>query len=138
MGIGDEGASPLLGLQCREKLARRSAEQGGLTFAVGKSQLLARLFQIADPEQELPEVEAHALGARKTGRQRAEPREGEGRLRLREEADRGGDLRLGAFRSEPNGRRELALGGDRPSEPLQRGAVEQLSPNAAGAGARPP
>jgi hypothetical protein len=45
MGIGEWVAWPaLLGLQLREKLARRSAEQGRFPFAVSKLQLLACLF----------------------------------------------------------------------------------------------
>ena len=100
----------LLGLQLREKLARRSAEQGAFPFAVSEPQLLACLVELSDPKEELAEVEADALRARKTGCQRAEPGEREGRLRLREEADRGGDLGLGVVRGEPGGRREFELG----------------------------
>src|SRR5205085_3166172 len=55
---------------------------------------------------------------------------------LREEADRGGDLGLGVVRREPRGRRELVLCWDRSPETLQRGAVEQLPPDASLAGAQ--
>src|SRR5512132_20844 len=125
----------LLRLELRQKLARRSAEQGGFPLAVGEPQLLACLVQLSDPKEELAQVEADALGARKTRRQRAEPGERKGRLRLREEPDCGGDLRLGVVRGEPRGCGELAFCRDGSPEPLQRRAVEQLPPKATVAGA---
>jgi len=88
---------------------RGPAQYRRRTGRVGETQLATRLVQQPNPEQELAEMKAHALGARKAGRERAEPGERERRLRLREEADRGGDLALGVVRREPRGRRELVL-----------------------------
>ena len=79
-------------------------------------------------------MEADALRARKAGRERPEPGEGELGLGLREEADRGGGLRLGNARSEARGGRELPFRGDRPAEALQCRAVEQLRLDVAAAG----
>src|SRR5581483_152796 len=47
------------------------------------------------------------------------------------------DLRLGVVRREPRGGRELALGGDRPVQLLERGAVEELRAHASCSGLRP-
>src|SRR5207247_1964688 len=89
----------------------------------------ACLVELSDPKEELAEVEADALGAPKTGRQRPQPGEREGRPRLREEPDCGGDLRLGVVRGEPRGCGELVLCGDRSPEPLQRRAAGAASPS---------
>ena len=70
-------------------------------------------------------MEAHRGGPRKALCERAQPRE---RLRgpiLVEVADRHRRQRLGIVRRQRGGALELATGGERPAEPLQRGAEEQ-------------
>ena len=74
-------------------------------------------------------MEANALRPRKARRERAEVREGEGRSRLREKADRGRGLSFGAVGSEPRCCGKLSLGGDRLPEALERRAVEELPPD---------
>ena len=81
-------------------------------------------------------MEAHGLGLREDPCQRPEPAERARRLRLVEAADGLGDTRVGVVRREPHGGGELPLGGDRPAEPLQHGAVEQLRVRPAVSGAR--
>src|SRR5207237_3782117 len=103
-------------------------------FVHCEPKLLAGLLQLADPDQELAEMEADALRAREAGRQRAKPGERQRRLCLREQSDGRCHRWLGFGRREPRGRSELALGGDRPAETLQRGTVEELRTNAFAAG----
>src|SRR5947208_13031871 len=122
---------PLPGSKSSEELVRGLAQRCVRARRTGESKLLASLVELADPDQELAQMEPDGLGTGKARCQGAEPREGEGRPGLREEADRRGGLCLGVVRSHPRGRCELALGRDRPPEPLERGAVQQLRSDAA-------
>src|SRR6266567_4163830 len=97
----------LVGCKSREELFGGLPEWRLRPRRQGKPKLAAGLVELPDPEQELAEVEADTLGARKSWRQRPEPGEGKGRVRLREEADRSGALRLGVARGELRGRCEL-------------------------------
>src|SRR3954468_22188976 len=115
----------------RQILRRLLAEQGVGRLPVGLLELLARLLDLRRPEQEHPEVEADGLRVREDAGQRAEPAERGRGVCLVEAADRDGDACVGVVRREAGGRGELALGGERPAELLQRGPVEQLRVRAA-------
>ena len=79
-------------------------------------------------------MESHGGRLRELPRQGAESGEGTLRRILPIAAHGGGHLCLGIPRREGGGRRELALGGNRPAEPLEREAVEQLRPHVAATG----
>ena len=80
-------------------------------------------------------MEAHRGGAGERAYERAKVREGARGIGLVEEANRGGDAGFGI----PWGKRrcggELALGRDRPTEPLERDAIEELAVRVAAASA---
>src|SRR5213082_835324 len=121
---------PLPGSKSSEELVRGLAQRCVRARRTGESKLLASLVELADPDQELAQMEADGLRTRKTRCQGAEPRESNGRSGLREEADCRGGLCLGVVRSHFRGRRELALGREGLPEPPQRGAVQQLRSDA--------
>src|SRR5438067_4581641 len=86
-------------------------------------QLLCSMFPVADPEEQIAEVEADDGGLWKTFDERAELREGARGVVLRETADGGGGERLGIAGRDRGGGCERALGGDRAAETLQREPV---------------
>jgi len=78
-------------------------------------------------------VESHRGCLRKRASERTEPAEGALRCVLVEEADRGRNPRVGIVRSEGGCSHELALGRERPAEPLERGPEQKLLADTAGA-----
>src|SRR5262245_24209262 len=77
-------------------------------------------------------MEADALRVGIATGERAEPGERLRRIVLVEQADGGGDLRLGIVRRERGRGRELALGRDRPAALLEPNAAEEAPLNVRG------
>src|SRR5204862_3875341 len=94
LGAQDLGR-PLLGFKSSEELVRGVAQRRVRARRTGEPKLLASLVELADPDQELAQMEPDRLRTRKARCQGAEPRESDGRSGFREEADRRGGLCLG-------------------------------------------
>ena len=88
----------------RYRFATPTSGEPGSTVS-NEPELAARLFHLSRPEQQQPEVEAHGGGLRERARERPEPGERAGGLRLVEQADGRCDPCFGVVRREPCGLR---------------------------------
>src|SRR5918996_2743121 len=101
---------------------------------LGEPELPLRIVDVAQPEQEQAEVEADARILRVRACERPEAGEGLRGVGLVETDDCGGDLRLDRFRIGSERGVVLAPGRERPAEPLQRDAEDELLRGAAADG----
>ena len=123
--------------QSRQELRRLPAEQRVRASRVGPAGAAC-----GPPSPAPTRAAAGRGGSGRSGRAGSAASSGPSRENARagvglvEAADGGGDVRVGVVRGEPGGGGELPLGGDRPAEPLQRDAVQELRVRPAVRGAR--